>query len=325
MGRDNNILSRYEDYFERINEEVEKVLTSRVSLIEDIGNHVLSAKGKRLRPLFFILSCRLCDYEKNGVYRISTIFEYIHNASLLHDDVLDNAEIRRKRPSANHLWGNHAAVLAGDFLYSRSSSIAASTNNMRFIERLTETITEMTEGQILELIHTNDWNIEKETYMEVITAKTAVLMSAVCACAAIISGAGAEAEKSLGGFGLNAGIAFQLFDDLMDYTSTEDAFGKPVGKDLKEGKVTLPLIYTLASIPEPERKRLEGLFKNRQATKQDHRDLIMLVRSMGALDKIRDEAGSYVDRAAGYLDLFPDSPTKKSLMELNEYIIKRES
>jgi octaprenyl-diphosphate synthase len=242
---------------------------------------------------------------------------------LLHDDVLDNAEVRRNKPSVNHVWGNHAAILEGDFMYSKASSIALSSNNSLFMKRLTDTSVQMAEGQIMELSYANNWNISKEEYMEVITAKTAVLISAACACGALISGVEAESGESLAGFGLNMGIAFQLMDDLLDYTSSKEVFGKPVGKDLREGKITLPLIYTLLKLEEPERVKLESLFKSQRTADEDYRNVIELVRRNGALDKIRDEAQAYVNMAASYLSPFPDSPAKESLLELNQYIIER--
>ncbi len=323
MDSSSAILDKYTEHIARINKELKEALSSRVALVEDIGNHTLLGHGKRLRPLFFLLSCQLCDYQGKDAYRLSTIFEYLHAASLLHDDVVDNAENRRNRPSANHVWGNHAAVLEGDFLYSNASLIAVGSNNLLFLKRLTETAKQMAEGQIMELVHTDDWETSREDYMEIITAKTAVLMSAACACGAIITGAEKNAEQSLGKFGLNMGIAFQIMDDLLDYTSSEDVFGKPVGKDLKEGKITLPLIYTLPKIEASEGNRLENLFKNHQATEEDYRQLIGLVRSKGALDQIKDEARSYVDRAAGCLSRFPDSPAKRGLLELNRFIVER--
>ncbi len=323
MDSSSAILDKYTEHIARINKELKEALSSRVALVEDIGNHTLLGHGKRLRPLFFLLSCRLCDYQGKDAYRLSTIFEYLHAASLLHDDVVDNAENRRNRPSANHVWGNHAAVLEGDFLYSNASLIAVGSNNLLFLKRLTETAKQMAEGQIMELVHTDDWETSREEYMEIITAKTAALMSTACACGAMISGAENEAEQSLGEFGLNMGIAFQLMDDLLDYTSSEEVFGKPVGKDLKEGKITLPLIYTLPKIEAPEGNRLENLFKNHQATEENYRQLIGLVRSKGALDQIKDEARSYVDRAAGCLSSFPDSPAKRGLLELNRFIVER--
>ena len=323
MDSGNEILDKYTEHITKINKELKEALSSRVALVEDIGNHILLGHGKRLRPLFFLFSCQLCDYQGKDAYRLSTLFEYLHAASLLHDDVVDNAENRRNRPSANHVWGNHAAVLEGDFLYSNASLIAVRTNNLLFLKRLTETAKQMAEGQLMELVHTDDWEASREEYMEIITAKTAVLMSAACACGAIISGVEREAEESLRQFGLNMGIAFQLMDDLLDYTSSEDVFGKPVGKDLKEGKITLPLIYTLPKIETSERKRFMDLFKNHQATEEDYRQLIGLVRSKGAPDQIKEEARSYVDRAAGSLSRFPDSPAKRGLLELNQFIVER--
>jgi octaprenyl-diphosphate synthase len=323
MNSSSAVLDKYTEHITKINKELKEALSSRVALVEDIGNHTLLGHGKRLRPLFFLLSCQLCDYQGKDAYRLSTIFEYLHAASLLHDDVVDNAENRRNRPSANHVWGNHAAVLEGDFLYSSASLLAVGSNNLLFLKRLTETAKQMAEGQIMELVHTDDWETSREEYMEIISAKTAVLMSAACACGAIISGAEKNAEQSLGQFGLNMGMAFQLMDDLLDYTSSEDVFGKPVGKDLKEGKITLPLIYTLPKIEASERNRLENLFKNHQATEEDYRQLIGLVRSKGALDQIKDEARAYVDRAAGCLSRFPDSPAKRGLLELNRFIVER--
>ncbi len=324
MDKQSEILEKYKSHFMRINEELDRGLNSRVSLVEDIGSHTLLGKGKRLRPLLFVLACRLCNYSDENVYRISTIFEYIHASSLLHDDVLDKAETRRKKPSANNLWGNHAAILAGDFLYSKATTIALDADSLPFLRKIAEATMQMTEGQILELNHTNDWNTGKEEYIEIITAKTAILMSAACTCGAVFSQAGEEVERSLGKFGLNLGIAFQLMDDLLDYISSEEVFGKPVGKDLKEGKITLPLIYTLLKLEESERKRFAELFKNHRATEQDYRTLTGLVRSKGALDQIRDEAQAYVNEAANCLKSFSDSEVKRNLLELNQYIINRE-
>ena len=323
MDSETSNLTQFKDHFDIINEEMFKVFNSRVPLAEEIGRHALLGHGKRLRPLIFVLSCQLCNYQQEDVYRLSTIFEYIHTASLLHDDVLDNAEIRRNKPSANQVWGNHAAILEGDFLFSKAMAIAIRTGNIPFLAKITETTTQMTEGQILELAHTDDWDISRDLYLEIVTAKTAMLISTACACGAIISDARSETAESLAQFGLNAGIAFQLIDDLLDYTSSQEVFGKPVGKDLREGKITLPLIYTLTQLETTEKKRLEDLFVNQQPTDDDFRDIIALVRGNGALDHIRDEAQSYVDKAITSLDIFPDSATKRDLAILSQHIIDR--
>ena len=316
-------LSLFEDHFEKINLELNKVFDSRVPLVDEIGKYALLGQGKRLRPLIFILSCQLCGYEGKDLYPLSTVFEYIHTSSLLHDDVLDNAEIRRRKPSANQIWGNQAAVLEGDFLFSKSLSIAVSANSLPFISRLTEATMHMSEGQILELVHTEDLETGRDSYMQIITAKTAVLISAACGCGAIISGAGDEVESGLTRFGRSVGIAFQLVDDLLDYTSSEEVFGKPVGKDLLEGKITLPLIYTLDKLEPGEKKEFAKLFEIRKTDKTVYRSLIDRVRESGVLERIRAEAQGYVDDAARCLSRFPDSAVKTNLLTLIQYIIHR--
>jgi octaprenyl-diphosphate synthase len=323
MDTDHTFLDQFNKHFESINAELRQALSTSVPLIEGINRHSLLGEGKRLRPLLFVLSGRLCGYQGDDIYRLSTIFECIHTASLLHDDVIDNADTRRKKPSAKHVWGNSAAVLCGDFLYSRSLAIATAFNNLQLLKVLTETTTSMAEGQVLELVNTHNWNISKDEYMQIIILKTAVLISAACACGAVISGAERRVVEDLGQFGLNLGIAFQLTDDLLDYTSSEEEFGKPVGKDLRDGRITLPLIYTLSELERVESERLEELFKNHRAKDEDWMKLMTLVRSNGIVDRIRSEAGLYADKAAGYLDLFPESPIRENLMDLNAYINKR--
>jgi octaprenyl-diphosphate synthase len=323
MNSDRIFLGQFNDHFEKINDELDRTLSTHVPLIESIGSHSLLGEGKRIRPLLFVLACQLCGYQGKDAYRFSTIFEYIHTASLLHDDVIDNGHIRRKKPTVNHVWGNSAAILSGDFLYSKSFSIAVACKNLEFLELLTDTTTKMAEGQVLELVHTHNWKISKDEYMEIIISKTAVLISAACACGAIISGAEKQTVEQLAQFGFHCGVAFQLMDDLLDYTSSQNAFGKPVGKDLKEGKITLPLIYTLPSIERAEIKRLEDLFSNQKAVDEDYKKLIDLVRNNGVVDRIVSEAKVYVDKAARFLDPFPASSAKGNLMDLNDYIVKR--
>lgn len=316
-------LALFEDHFEKINLELNKVFDSRVPLVEEIGKYAMLGQGKRLRPLIFILSCQLCGYEGEDLYPLSTVFEYIHTSSLLHDDVLDNAETRRRKPSSNQIWGNQAAVLEGDFLFSKSLSIAVSANSIPFISRLTEATMRMSEGQIQELVHTEDLETGRDDYMQIITAKTAVLISAACGGGAIISGAGDEEEKNLTRFGRSVGIAFQLVDDLLDYTSSEEVFGKPVGKDLLEGKITLPLIYTLSQLHADEKEVFSEQFKNRTTDKDAYQFLLNGVRESGVLERIRAEAQGYVDDAAKCLSRFPDSAVKTNLLTLIQYIIHR--
>ena len=321
--RDQDVLARYAHHFRLIEEELEGALASTVPAIEEIGRHTLLGQGKRLRPLLFILSAQLFGNEDKDLYKLSVVFEYIHTASLLHDDVLDNAEMRRKKPSANTLWGNHAAVLEGDFLYSKAFLCAADFGNLEFFKKLTQTTTVMAEGQVLELLHTGDWDLSTGTYFDIIIAKTAVLISAACSCGGIISGAGRQEVARLERFGKNMGIAFQLIDDVLDYTSTEKVFGKPVGKDLREGKVTLPLIYALGQAGPAERRRIVTLLSEISRSEQARRKVVDIVRESGAIERVQSEAEAYVGRAARQLEEFPKSEAKSNLLELNQYIVER--
>jgi octaprenyl-diphosphate synthase len=323
MGKDRSFLEQFDVQFEKINIELEKTFKSQVPIVKEILSHSLLSEGKRLRPLLFLLSCRLCGYDEENAYRLSTIFECIHAASLLHDDVLDNAEVRRQKPSAKNVWGNLAAVLGGDYMYAAATTIAVSCKNTQLYKVLSETTTRMVEGQFLELANTHNWQVSRDEYMEIIISKTAALISAACASGAIIAGAGREAAEKLGGFGLKLGIAFQLMDDILDYTSNQEDFGKPVGKDLREGKITLPLIYTLSDVDKSEVKRLEGEFKNGRASEVDYKKLIGKVRINGAIERVITEARFFVDEAAGYLEYFPSSPIKESLIALNTYMVER--
>jgi len=321
MDSDRTFLDQFNNHFKRINDELSRSLNSHVPLIEYIGSQSILGKGKRLRPLLFIMSCQLCGYQGKNIHHFSTIFEYIHTASLLHGDVLGNAEIRRGKPSANRVWENSAAVLSGDFLISKYFAIAVDSSNLEFLKMLTDTTIQMVKGQILELVHTHNWHMSKDEYMEIITSKTAVLLSAACACGAIIGGAEKRAVDHLSQFGLNLGIAFQIMDDLLDYSSCEEDVGKLVRKVLKMGKITLPLIYTLSNLKRAEIERLEDLFKNHKADDEDYKKLIAMVRNNGVINKIRSEARDYMDKAANFLKFFPESSVKENLMEFNTYII----
>lgn len=323
MRDESTFLDQFNSYFSRINQELDRVLDSRVSLIEEVGSYSLLGGGKRLRPLFFILCCQICNYHESDIYPLSTIFECIHAASLLHDDVLDNASFRRGRSSANKIWGNSAAVLVGDFLFTKSSRIAVEKKQVELLKILVDTAVVMTEGQALELHNTYNCNMTRSEYMGIITSKTAALISAACASGGIVAGAKQAMIQSLRNFGLNMGIAFQIVDDVLDYTDPVRKSGKQIGNDLREGKVTLPLIYTLTYLGKGERDRLEHLFRNGKASENEYLRIRELVQDNGAINKCRKDAQHYVDLAETYLSLFPDSPIKDSLLKLNQFVVDR--
>ena len=316
-------MDHFSPHLRKIDDVLNQSLGARIPVVLDIVRYSLLGAGKRIRPLLFVLSSHLCGYQGGEVYRLSTVFEYVHAASLLHDDVLDNADLRRSKPSVRQVWGNSAAVLGGDFLYSAASAVAVECRNLELIRLLSDVLKRMVEGQFLELEHTHNWEITKAEYMEIIKAKTASLMGAACSSGAMVAGADEKTVQHLGDFGSNLGIAFQLVDDLLDYTSSEEVFGKPVGKDLKEGKITLPLVYFLSELEKGEVERHAALFKSQKATEQDYEDLIRRVRTHEAIERVRSEASGYVARAGELLSLFPASQVKEGLLELGAYILTR--
>ena len=319
------LLDQFTPYFERIDHELTKVLTSEVALMEEVASYSLMSTGKQLRPLFFILSCELCNYRKDDCYSLSTIFECLHVASLLHDDVIDHAPLRRGKASVTERWGSAAAILVGDFLLSKFFQLVVEKKHLKLLQILAKTATKMTEGQMLELMNTHNWDITKADYLTIITAKTAALISAACAGGAIIAGAKHTDIQSLKDFGLNLGIAFQIIDDVFDYSGSVEETGKPMGSDLREGKITLPLIYVLTDLSSTERTSLQEHFTDRKASDKDYQQVTELVRGKGAIARCRQDAQEYVDRAAAQLRFFPDSVIKEYLLRLNQFIVTRSS
>ena len=323
MSRDRKFFDRFANHFNEIENELEKSFSSSEPLIEKIVRHSLLGEGKRLRPLLFILSSLLCDSQNKDIYHLSTIFEYIHCASLLHDDVIDNADTRRKKPSASNLWGNTAAVLTGDFLFSMAFNIAIESKNLGILSVVNRAAVKMTEGQVRELFFSRRWDITEEDYLEIITLKTAELLSVSCESGAVIADINKERTDALKNFGLNMGIAFQIVDDLLDYSASEEEFGKPVGKDFREGKVTLPLIYTIREMNGADSERFKTLLTNGSNKEEDYDELIDVVRKSGNMEKTKEIAQKYVEEAAKYLESFPASPNKDNLLFLNDYMVKR--
>jgi octaprenyl-diphosphate synthase len=323
MDSDRRFLSQFDPYFDAINQALTEPLDTPIPLIRDIGAHSLLGEGKRLRPLLFVLSARLCGYSSPKMYRYSAVFEYIHTASLLHDDVLDNAETRRRKPAVRNVWGNSAAILGGDYFYAKASAIALEIDKSELIRILTGTTIKMVDGQFQELNHAHDWGLQKEQYMEIIVSKTAELIAAACACGGVVADADQKTVRKLSGFGLNLGISFQLIDDLLDYFSSEEQFGKPVGKDLREGKITLPLIYALEHLGSGEAERLSERFRTNTVTEDEYSNIIALVRESGIRELVRADAVTLAARAAGFLDSFPESSFKKALLDLNSYLVER--
>lgn len=308
------------DLFE-IERAIEGQLSASVPLAKEVSRYIIRSGGKRLRPLLFVLSARLCGHCNDKEVKLSPIFEYIHVASLLHDDIIDKARIRRGRPSANVIWGNTIPILAGDFLYSTALSLATSSGNLKLVSILSEATKDLAQGEILEIEKTGKLDLSEEEYFEVISKKTAKLIAAACRLGAVLAHAPLEKEEALNHYGYNIGLAFQIMDDILDYVGSEKEFGKPTGKDLKEGKITLPLIYTLKRCSREERKEIVTLFRRR--TKKDIGRIVERVKAYGGLDYAKNRARELVDKGKTALVVFPEGPIKDTLKEMAEFIIKR--
>ncbi len=317
------LFAQLDEDLQRIEEEINKNLQSSVPLIALVTRYIMRSGGKRLRPLLTVLAARLLNYQGNDHYGLSIVFEYLHAATLLHDDVVDNAELRRGRPSANTLWGNAAVVLVGDFLLATSFFLSVMSGNLNILRILSETTTSMAEGEVLQLINSDNLEISEEEYIEVIKRKTAILISAACQIGAILGRANGEQEEAMRLFGLNLGIAFQLRDDFLDYAGSEEEFGKPVGKDLQEGKITLPLIHALQSSNDGDRQRLVELITSDRDYEQIFGKVKKAIRNYQGLDYTDKLANHHITEAKSALSIFPESPTRQSLIEIAEYVVTR--
>ncbi len=309
---------------DRIEAEINRNLTTNIPLISVVGGHILRSGGKRLRPLLMILSARLCGYEGNRDAPLAVVFEFLHAATLLHDDVVDRAEVRRNQPAANTVWGNPAVVLVGDFLYSKSILMTVGYNNIHILEVLSETTTKMSEGEVLQLIHADDLELDESEYIEVITRKTAVLISAACQIGAIFGHGTAPQEEAMRDYGFHLGIAFQLIDDALDYTGDADELGKPVGNDIQEGKATLPLIYALEHVAPSDKKRLHKIFSSEEASPTDLKVVREIIGKSGGIEYTQQLAARHVEKAKECLQVFPHHNTAKGILtDLADYVICR--
>jgi octaprenyl-diphosphate synthase len=293
-------------------------------LVSQVTEYIMFSGGKRIRPVLMILSARLCGYEGNYDKTLSVVFEYLHAATLLHDDLVDDAEVRRGNPVAHSIWGNPATVLVGDFLLARSISIATETGQIPIVEAISHTTAQMSEGEIHQLLHKRDLAMEENQYMEVIRRKTACLIETACKVGALLAGASKIQIQTLTQYGHNLGCAFQLVDDILDYTADEKVLGKAIGTDLREGKLTLPLIYALANAPEKDRQQMETIIRIGKANTTDFDIILELVSKHGGIAYARNRAKTLIDQAKQRLTLFESSKSRSVLEDLADYVLTRE-
>jgi len=308
---------------EAIEVALKENLVTYLGFVSDVAGHLLFAGGKRFRPLLMVLSARLCGY--NGEYdkTFSVIFEYLHTATLLHDDLVDDAALRRGKAAANKIYGNAEAVLVGDFLLARSLSIAARTGDIKVIEAIGEITEDMSQGEIHQLIGKGNIDLTEEEYMDVIRRKTATLIMGACRCGALIADAGEDSLSKLTAYGYNLGMAFQMTDDLLDYTSDAGDLGKAAGADLREGKLTLPVIFSLKEAGSEDRQKMEAVIRNNEFTDDDFRALKDMLEKYGGISYTTSRASEHVAKAKDALSTFKASETRDLMMMLADYSINR--
>lgn len=316
-----SIYSLIENDMSAVDSMIQSRLQSDVVLINQLGHYIINSGGKRLRPALAILCARACGYKNEQHINLATIIEFIHTATLLHDDVVDNSDMRRGRETANNLWGNEASVLVGDFLYTRSFEMMVEMDSMRLMKILSHTTNVIAEGEVLQLLNCNDADTSEESYLEVIHHKTAKLFEAAGQLGAVISASSPEIESAMSNYAMHLGSAFQLVDDLLDYSESSETIGKNIGDDLAEGKPTLPLIYAMRQ-GSPEQAQII-----REAIEQGQRDkineIISIIEQTGAIEYTAQAARNEVQQAKNSLSIIDESDYKQALIGLADFSVNR--
>lgn len=310
-------------------DSVEKMLissaSSEVDILEDICRHILNSGGKRLRPLMLLLAAKTCGYTGNKHINMACVIEYIHTATLLHDDVIDHAEVRRGNSSANKLWGNQSTILAGDFFFSKAFSIAIEAGDLKVLKVIATTAKLIAEGETFQVSKTDDPLISEDDYLYIVKNKTAILLAAASRIGGMLGKVPEKTEKALEDYGLNLGIAFQIMDDVMDYYSNENDFGKTIGKDFQEGSITLPFIAALKkSSPEDKAKLIETM-QNKNRDSRELNDVINIINKYQGSSYAINIAKNYTKKAIVSLENIADQENRKPLIKLAEFIMERKS
>ncbi len=309
------------DDFNAVNQLIIDQVNSDVGLVEDIGHYLIEAGGKRLRPLLVLLVANALNYKDTKHHTLAAIIEFIHSATLLHDDVVDLSDLRRGRPTANAKWGNAPSVLVGDFLYSRAFQMMVAIGDMEIMRILSNTTNIISEGEVQQLINAKDPDIDEENYFSVIHKKTAILFEGACETACVLSGCDNETRDNIRAYGYHLGMAFQLIDDALDYTGSTEDLGKNVGDDLAEGKPTLPLIYAMSNSSDDEASLIRNSIK--QGDTSQLSDIIDIIHHSGALDYTTELAHQHVNNAIEQVERLPDSIYKQAMIDLAQFSIAR--
>ena len=316
-----NIKALVADDMKAVDDVIQERLSSEVVLVNQLSQYIVNSGGKRLRPILSLMASRAYGYEGQHHHTLAAIIEFIHNATLLHDDVVDESELRRGKETANALFGNAASVLVGDFLYSRAFEMMVDVNNMKVMQILAETTNVIAEGEVMQLMNCHDADTTEQRYLDVIHAKTAKLFEAATRLGAVMCQRPEAEEKAMASYGMHLGTAFQLIDDVLDYSSSSEEMGKNVGDDLAEGKPTLPLIYAMRNGSKAQsdvvRKAIEdgGL---------DYLEPVMqAIKETGAIEYTEKTAKNEAELAIQQLDHLPESSYKQALQDLARYSVDR--
>jgi octaprenyl-diphosphate synthase len=330
LGRLGRSLTAYEirglvsEELERVEREISLESVASVQAVTAITRHLHAHGGKRLRPILVLLSTKLFGEVNDCAIRLAAVVEMIHTATLMHDDVIDQANTRRGQPSANVVWGNQTCVLAGDWLYMQAFQVALRQRNFTILDVLISLTQMMVEGELMQLDRLGRLDIAEGEYMDLVERKTARLFSACARLGALAAGADESAEAKLADYAWNLGMAFQLVDDVLDFTARESVLGKPVGNDLREGKVTLPLIYALQRATAEERAQVETVLREGAYDKVPLRSILSLLERYDGIGQARRRARDFTARACAIISTFPDSPYQRALYSVTELITERE-
>ncbi|GJL72983.1 MAG: octaprenyl diphosphate synthase [Nitrosomonas sp.] len=300
---------------------IRKKLHSHVALVRQVSEYIISSGGKRLRPALVVLSAGAFGYTGKHHHNLAAIVEFIHTATLLHDDVVDESELRRNKETANALFGNAASVLVGDFLYSRAFQMMVEVNNMRVMQVLADATNTIAEGEVLQLLNCHDPNVEEENYLRVIRFKTAKLFEAATRLGAIIGNATPEEERALAIYGMHLGTAFQLIDDVLDYSSDNQDTGKNLGDDLAEGKPTLPLIYAIRAGTKEQATTIRNAIE--EGGKDGFQPVLQIIQQTAALEYAKQRAQTEADTATAAITSLPESEYKEFLLQLADFAVTR--
>ena len=318
-----DVFSAYKDDLQQVEKCINDNVHSEIKLIPEVAQHLISSGGKRFRPLLLLICARLCGYKGENRFPMATVMEFIHTATLLHDDVIDQASIRRGKTSANQIYGNAISILVGDFLCFKSYTLMTGIGNLDILRLISEMGDIMSEGEVFQLSKCGDINLSEQEYFNIIEKKTAVLISASCASGSILSSASREKINALKQFGRNAGMAFQITDDILDYMAEGEDFGKSIGKDLEEGKITLPLIFAIKQSTSEEKNKIKEIITSQKRSKKAAREILMLIKKYKGIDYSFQIASGYISEAKSQLNIFKESTEKDHLNTVADYILSR--